>query len=139
MLATRKLVKSTPARLTKAQPSSIRPPLAMIGSTPKRAMRCPVKNDGRNIATMWAWITVARCHCIGGRQAEIPEEGSLHALQQGRRAQQREAVLVERDAGQNTEQDTEQGAQREAGAAADGTHEQRRRDGGGHDPGMCQE
>ena len=59
MLAIRKLAKSTPARLTSAQPNSITPPVAIIGSTPMRAIRWPVKNEGRNMAMMCAWITVA--------------------------------------------------------------------------------
>ena len=31
----------------------------MIGSTPKRLIRWPVKNDGRNMPMMCAWMTVA--------------------------------------------------------------------------------
>ena len=42
-----------------AQPNSMSPPTAMTGRTPTRPMRWPVKKDGRNIATICAWMTVA--------------------------------------------------------------------------------
>jgi hypothetical protein len=38
--------------------NSITPPVAMTGSTPKRLMRWPVKNDGRNIPMMCICMTV---------------------------------------------------------------------------------
>ena len=59
MLATTKFANSMPEKFTSAQPISNIAPTAMIGNTPKRLIRCPVKNDGRNIATTCHWITVA--------------------------------------------------------------------------------
>ena len=45
--------------LTTAQPTWISAPVAMMVRTPNFWIRCPVKNDGRNIAMMCTWITVA--------------------------------------------------------------------------------
>ena len=45
--------------MIRAHTASIAAPATMTGSTPTRAIRWPVKNDGRNMATTCAWITVA--------------------------------------------------------------------------------
>ena len=73
---------------------------------------------------------------VGGGQPEVPEERRLHALQHGRDAHEREALLVERRAADDARGNAEQRTDREAGPPADRGHQERGRDGGAHDAEM---
>ena len=57
--AAKKFPKAIPARFTATQRAWSTAPTSMIRGAPNRAIKCPVKNEGRNMPTICAWITIA--------------------------------------------------------------------------------